>query len=347
MKSKVIIDPTSRILYSSFYIKGLVNVFGKKNVSFSAKYFGELKRKKESHSYDHYMAFVVISPSHSINKIIIDFRDKPSVKESAYKWCDKYAKINFNINLTDKRYHDKIISIPPGFGISIWNFYETAYYCCSNFILCKFSPLVTLKEYFIDYYIQYKQPKLDDYLKSYTAKKTKRYAKSYVFMIATLWPHENCIEGANMLRKTFIEVCKASNCSFEGGFFASVNHPQYAEFRDLIFSKRYSVDSYIEKTKLSAIAFNTPAVHNCHGWKLGEYLTMGKAIISTPLSNTLPEELVHGKNIHVISNVDELKYAVDFLLKDNSYRRMLEVGAKIYYSKYVSPEKVIRNILQN
>jgi len=343
---KVIIDPTSNIWYSSYYINGLYNVFGKNNVSFSSEYFGELKRKKESHSYDHYMAFVVISTNNSINKFVIDFRDKPSVKESAYEWCDKYAKINFNINLTDKRFHDKIISIPPGFGIKIWNFWETAYYCCSNIIKCRFSPIVTFKNYLRDYIKQYRRPILDDLI-SFTNRKTDIYSKPYIFMIGTLWDQRNCIEETNLLRKTFIEVCKTLKCNFEGGFFASVNHPQYREFKDLIFSKRYSIDSYIKKTKLSAIVFNTPAVHNCHGWKLGEYLAMSKAIVSTPLSNQLPEELVHGKNIHIISNKDELKYALDLLLKDESYRKMLEDGSRAYYTKYVSPQRVIENILQN
>ena len=346
-KSKVFIDPSCRILYSSFYIQGLYNEFGKENVSFSTKYFKELKRKQESHSYDHYMAFVVIIPDNSTTKIIIDFRDKPSVKESAYEWSDKYAKINFNINLTDKRFHDKMISIPPGFGIKIWNIWETAYYCCLNYIRCKSSPLVILKSHLADYYSQYKRPLLEDYLIANTDNRHSTYTKPYVFMIGTLWTHKNCIEGTNIQRKTFIELCKTLNCNFEGGFSASVNHPQYAEFKDLIFSKQYPVESYIKKTKLSAFVFNTPAVHNCQGWKLGEYLIMGKAIISTPLLNKLPEELVHGKNIHFVSNADELKFAIKLLSTDKSYRKLLEDGAKTYYSKYVDPKSVIENILRN
>ena len=347
MKTKVLIDPNNRILYSSFYIKGLCSIFGKKNVSFSAKYFKELNRKKESHSYDHYMAFVVISPDNRINKFIIDFRDKTTVKENAYEWCDKYAKINFNIKLTDKRFHNKIISIPPGFGIKIWNFWETAYYCCTNFIKCKFSPIVKFRIHIRDYSAQWRRRSmLDDYMKRPTTTETNPPAKPYVFMIGTLWPHKNCIEETNLIRKSFIEVCKTANCNFEGGFVASVDHPQYSIFKKYIFSKPYSIDSYIKKTKLSSIVFNTPAVFNCHGWKLGEYLAMGKAIISTPISNQLPEKLKHGKNIYIIHNIEELEYAVNLLLKDHNYREMLENGAKDYYLKYASPEKVIEHILQ-
>lgn len=343
---KVFIDPTSGIWYSSFYIKGLYDVFGEKNVSFSSEYFGELKRKEESHSFDHYMAFVVISLDNIISKYIIDFRDKPSVKESAYFWCDKYAKINFNLNLTDKRYHDKIISIPPGFGIKIWNFWETAFYCFSNLMKCRLSPIVTFVNYFNDYRHQYKRPALSD-LVSFTGTQTNLNFRPYVFMAGTLWEQMNCIEGTNLLRKTFIEVCKTLDCDFEGGFFASPDHPQFIEFKEFIFNKRFSIPSYFRKTKLSAFVFNTPAVYNCHGWKLGEYLAMGKAIVSTPISNQLPEVLTHGKNIHIVSTADQLKQALKLLLKDDdSYRKMLEDGARDYYEKYCSPEKVIENLVK-
>ena len=43
---KIYIDPSTRILYASYYIEGFYEVFGRKNVSFSDKYFKKLIRKK-------------------------------------------------------------------------------------------------------------------------------------------------------------------------------------------------------------------------------------------------------------------------------------------------------------
>lgn len=338
-KKSVYIDPSVRIEYSSFYIKGLYNVFGKENVNFSRKYFKQLKRKIEPHSYDHYMAFVVVRKD-EIKKYIIDFRDKRSVKESAYQWCDKYAKINFSDILTDKCYHDKMLSIPPGFGIKIWGKYDMAFNCFNNFLKCNFAPIVTLKTHLRDYYSQYKRPSLEEY----TNDTIHIDNKTYVFMIGTLWTHKNCIEGNNLFRKIFVETCKSMNINFEGGFFSSLNHPQYEEYKNLIFTKPYPIREYIEKTKKSSFVFNTPAVHDCHGWKLGEYLAMGKAIISSPLSNKLPENLVDGKNIHTISNPNELKEGISLLISDNSYRNKLENETKSYYLKYGSPKAVIEHL---
>lgn len=338
-KIKVYIDPSSRILYSSYYIQGLYTVFGKSNVKFSKKYFNQLQRKNDSNSYDHYMAFVVVTKN-EIKKYIIDFRDKSSVKKNAYDWCDAYAKINISATKTDKSYQEKIQSIPPGFGIKIWSKRETLYNCLANYIKCNFSPMAALKMHLSDYYNQLKRPVIEAYTKS-TKDKTNN---AYVFMIGTLWSHTNCIEGTNLLRKTFVETCKAENVNFEGGFFASIDHPQYEEFKHLIFSNRYPVNEYVEKTKQSFIAFNTPAVHDCHGWKLGEYLAMGKAIVSTPLSNKLPKDLVHGTSIHVISNPEELKNSISLIIGDNAYRQKLEDESKNYFNTYASPKAVIENL---
>ncbi len=341
-KIQIFIDPSCKVTYSSYYIEGLYAEFGKTNVSFSARHFKELKSNEESYSHDHYMAFVVVMPDNSITKVIIDFRDKPTVKESAYKWSDKYAKINFNTDLTDKRFHDKMILIPPAFGIKIWNFLETGYYCFSNFIKCKFLPGVPWGNYFRDYKNQYKRPVLDYFL--ITSSKSANN-EPYVYFNSRLWPHQNCLEGTNLYRKHFIEICRTV-CNFEGGFFSSKDHIQYEEFKDVITSKEDTM-SYFEKTKLSTFVFNTPAVHDCHGWKLGEFLALGKAIISTPLTNEIPGELVHGRDIHFIENEKELKLAINLLINDDEYRNLLEAGAKKYYLKYANPRSVIVHILRD
>jgi hypothetical protein len=348
---KVFIDPSNRIKYSSYYIKGLEDFFGKKNISFSSKYFNDLNRKTESHSFDHYMAFVIVKDK-TIKKIIIDFRDKITIKQNAYKWCDKYAKINFNKSLTEDQYLEKIISIPPGFGIKLWGFWKTSYYSILNLVRCKLSPLESIKIHFMDYYGMYfRRTYIENYYKNksgYLKWKTAGLNNTYIFFISTLWQHDNCVTGTNVLRKKFIDLCKMNEkIEFEGGFYSNASHPQYNEYKDIIFLDRYSIDEYIKKTKLSSFVFNTPAVFNCHGWKLGEYLAMGKAIISTPISNEMPEELIHGKNIHIVNNNDELEEAINLLVNDEEYRKNLEMGTNSYYEKYASPKNVIKYILKD
>lgn len=340
---RVVIDSSSRIVYSSFYIEGLYDVFGRRNVSFSSKYFTELRRDVVPHSFDHYMAFVIINRNGLAKKYIIDFRDKPSIKEIAYEWCDIYAKINFNIKLTDKKFHDKIILIPPGFSIKIWNLWQTMSHCFLNYFKCSLSPIVSLKTYISDYYIQYKKLSINEYLN--IRRKNRPSDRPYVFFIATLWPQINCIQRTNIYRKNFIEAVRAADCSFEGGFYASRNHPQYIDFKDLVLKKRYSIEEYSKKVSVSDIVFNTPATHDCHGWRFGEYMILGKAIISTELSNEIPDKPVHGENIHFVKDTNEIYDAVKTLLSDIKYRKKIENGAYAYYCKNLRPEKVIERIV--
>ena len=101
--------------------------------------------------------------------------------------------------------------------------------------------------------------------------------------------------------------------------------------------------SWLEKTKRSAVVFNTPAFWNCHGWKLGEYLALGKCIISTKLSNDLPYPLEHGKNIHYVeASQSSIQEAIEYILAHPSYRRKLEQGAKTYWNQYGTPEAALR-----
>ncbi len=344
-ETKVFLDPASRVWYSTFYIHGIISEFGKQNVSFSSQYFKELKREEEE-SFAFYLALVIVSPNNSHTRVIIDYHDKPIVMELAYEWSDIYAKININDDLTDSRFYGKMVSIPPGFGIRLWNYAETAYHSFANYMKCRSSTHIIWKRFFRDYYVQNKREKLKDYFISEPEKISFSDGKPYVFLAGRLWIHQHCIDYTNLMRKKFIETCQLGDYNFEGGFLAKKEHPQYEEFKHLCFLKPYSASDYLKKTKQSAIVFNTPTVHNCHGWKLGEFLAMGKAIISMPLSNRLPENLVHGENIHFISSIDDLESAIHLLLNDHEYRKKLEMGAKAYYEKFGDPQRVIQRILK-
>lgn len=100
---------------------------------------------------------------------------------------------------------------------------------------------------------------------------------------------------------------------------------------------------WMKKTKRSVLVFNTPAFWDCHGWKLGEYLAMGKCIVSTRLSNDLPAPLEHGKNIHFVENSQEaMKEAVKYIVDHPDYRMKLEQGAKAYWEAYGTPMASLR-----
>lgn len=337
--SVIYIDPTIKLSYSSFYIQGFYEVFGFRNVRFSAEHFLGLDRRRDAWSYDAYMPIVLESDGKRY-KIIIDFGDDIPIRENAYNWCDIYAKINYFPEKTGE--FDKVVPIPPGFGIRIWNWKQILINCILNLFQLKFKPQISLFHYFRDYLSQLKMMRLE----RFDDQAVEEQRGDYVFFVSSLWPHQNCLEGTNLLRKSFMDSCRKAGADFEGGFLLlEESHPQKEEFAEFVFKKRYPLSIFVEKTKKSALVFNTPAVHNCHGWKLGQYLAMGKAIISTPLQNRLPQELRHGEDIHIVSGPEELRKAVHLLLIDQEYRKSLEKGARNYFDQNASPVSVIESII--
>jgi glycosyltransferase involved in cell wall biosynthesis len=172
-----------------------------------------------------------------------------------------------------------------------------------------------------------------------------------------LWRHKNKVVNsfdisANSYRKAFVLSCKELDINFEGGFFYIPDkdisqrekiEKEYAEC--LATTKRISFKKYLEKTKKSMFVFNTPSVWGCHGWKLAEYLCMGKAIISTPLNNVMPDSFQHGIHYHLVENEKEISNAIEILLKDKEYRQSLEYNARKYFEEYLSPKSVIKRIV--
>ena len=339
MKTKIIIDPTTNIVYSSFYIKGLYQFFGKRNVRFarSMKFFKDLKRKEVPFAHDQYLAFVIVEDK-KIYRVVIDFRDESSIEETAHNWCDVYAKINLNKELTNPRFLSKIINIPPGFATNLWGYWKTGFYCFRNFICSFYSLPVTIRTHVGYYYLQLKRPKIEVF-------QPGKSKKNYIFFNSTLWTYDCTLETTNVWRKKFVEECLSNEkIEFEGGFIASPTNPNYEKYKNLVSIKRYDTKEYLSKTKISGLVFNTPSVWGCHGWKLGEYLAMGKAIISTPFNNEIPFGLVHGEAIHYIENESEITPTINRIFSDDKYRNKLEQNAYEYYLNHGTPEKVIKQV---
>ena len=129
----------------------------------------------------------------------------------------------------------------------------------------------------------------------------------------------------------------------ERGWTSSVE-----KYKDCLFPCRLSVEEYMENMRRSFVAINTPAVVSCHGWKLAEYLALGKCIVSVPLVNDLPYPLEHGANVHFVDgDAKSVMEAVKYIYEHPNYRQKLERGARAYFEKYCAPEQTIRLLVQN
>jgi len=330
---KVIINPIIDISYASYFIIGLQSVFGKRNVSFANKSQLNLFCIQEKILN---ISFVVIDTSLSeILKVSIDHGDFNDILDnSTYEWADIYGKVNTNWGITPKAKFPKLVCIATNFGIRGFTFFESVLFSIQNYFIVRPKEF---KRFFAKYYKQNNKLWIEEYPFS-------NPVKGYVFSTNTLWysDEENKLnETTNKIRADFMDICLSMpEISFEGGFIPSQLGNE--NYKHLHLKKILSQSEYTDKLKSSIFAFNTPAVWNCHGWKLGEYLCMGKAIISTPLSNDLPAPLIHGESIHIVNNQQELIEAIRIINENEPYRMKLGKNARIYYEKYVSPEAAIR-----
>jgi hypothetical protein len=180
--------------------------------------------------------------------------------------------------------------------------------------------------------------KIDDYTKETSTSNS-------VFFISSLYKNEEHGPSTNLFRASFIRTCIAAKINFKGGLFSKTTNPNYATYKDVVTDVYYKADEYLNNTKESICVFNTPAAHGCHGWKLGEFMAMGKAIISMPFLNQMPFDLEHGKNIHFVFNVTDLELATRKIIDDSNYRRSLEYNLNEYYKQFLTPVKVIERLL--
>jgi hypothetical protein len=330
--TSVVIHPGFNASYYSFYIQGLIETFGESNIRFSAREFPELPTEWLSWIYNGERQI----------RIAIDAYDGQITlpQYAAMDWCDVFGKVNLRSHLVFKEHIQKCLAIGPSFGIRTWPVARTLWLSLKNYRLGT-RGFVESREHFGNYWRQYRyRLGLDHFTPGPSL-------DNYVFCVSSLWS-ENQAPRTNELRAAFMNCCKTlEGITFEGGFIPTTNPGRAARYQDQIVAKRYPYTEWLEKTKRSALVFNNPAVWQCHGWKLGEYLALGKAIVSSPLVNDLPAPLVHGEQMHYVDGSENsLKDAIQLIVGDRKYRQHLERNARQYFETYLTPRRVIERLIE-
>lgn len=365
METKIYIDPRCDRRYCAFYIKGLYDTYGRKNVRYSLRYSRSIDMSKRAPSdnpmggEETRLLLFVIKQDECIRKIAIDPWDETYVYDAAYQWADMYAKVNYDKDKTPGKYKERILSIPPSFSIKYQGYISTAFEVLNGIRLCFFPKRLIYKTVsrFARECFMFSRVSLKEYISHDVGIEPK-----YVFFVSTywhlsdvLWGEDHTHEGydhfvnmANQNRLSYINVASTiDGIEFEGGLWSSHDEIYNSKGDKISYSHFISTKEYITKTKQSICVFNTPAVWGCHSWKLAEYMAMSKAIISMPLKNELPEPLVDGENVVFVNNEDEMRAAIIKIANDDAFREKLERGAFEYYKKYMAPTSVINYVLDH
>lgn len=342
---RAIVDPRSKFVYVSYYYFGLQSVFGPKRVVFELEPFLDLRLGSKDFGFDHLVA-IIIEPA--CKRLVIDFGDKHQVNKEALEWCDLYAKINIRAPATLGGLSSseilKIKQIGPGFGINQLPTMSLGLLAMSNRLKIKNLAervSVSEKQFFGGYNWARKRLSLGHY-----ESPQLHVDEMYVFHVSQYYVNQAGGDSANDARLRFVKsVTNHPDIRFEGGLVLPADTVN-ATVGSKYSARQFSTKEYLANTLKSTVVFNTPAAWGCHGWKLGEYLAMGKAIISMPLINDVPPGLVHGENIHVVEGSDSLHEGLDSVISDRSYRLHLESNAREFFKNHLHPEQVIRQLVE-
>jgi glycosyltransferase involved in cell wall biosynthesis len=327
-KTKVYIHAACNVLYASYYIEGMKQFFESSNVFFNISRFPKFK--------EDVFAAIIKQENGIQKKIIIDFLDSSKIDADSLAWCDVYGKVNLEaITYDSQPLPQKIIPVGPNFAIRVWNLSQTLYYSLSNLIK-SYKVLPDYKKFLSNYKQQFLRRPVSAYMPGSTE-------KNYIFLINSIWKKS---PKTNNNRLQFIKACKSiPGLIFEGGFAPRQNR-DIDDFDAYTTAEWYSVNEYLRKVKQSVVVYNTPAVLDCHGWKLGEFLAMGKAIISTPLSRLMPGDFIDRVHFYQVDDQNDYKTEIETLLKNEKLLQELEANARNYYEIYLSPQKVIAAIMK-
>lgn len=338
---RIIIDPRCRINYASYYLEGIRRLFGSNVIEF---------RCLQDINGDPRNGMVVKFISDDMEKrLFFDYMDADKIDEDMYQWADAYGKVNLNPN--DIKL-DKIVPLGPNFGISLWNPITTIIKCFNYYWTIKRNGNnigLSLIQYLREYAYTFIRRKRYSYYHRFTNEEQK----GYVFSLSTLWWGSGMYNTTNRYRNDFIRLCKQNMDVFEGGFFyvnsaeeESKEYAQYKEeYHDIIYSHRISMSDYDERSRKSWFVFSTPSVNGCHGWKLGEYLCEGKAIVSTPLNNVMPGHFENGVHYLEVSTLQEMEAAIIRLRDDAELVARLKRNAFLYFNEWISPEASVKQVL--
>jgi hypothetical protein len=322
------VDPRFAPEHAAYYLGGLLEYTGSQELPFSLEGF------PSGYDDNKPLAFTLRRGTEHRN-IYIAADDMATMDEQALEWADVYGKVNLLSELVPASQQHKVVPIGPSHAVRLWRPAQSLR--IARRTARAGGRTGGLKAHYRPFWLQTNRRVDESFYQPAPSE------DGYVFYNAWLWAKH---ADANPPRAAFMRACRELSplIEFEGGFIPRRRN-DVPEFDDVIADRRYDLPAYLTNIKRSTLVFNNPAAHACHGWKLAEFLRLGKAIVSLPLSRELPAPLVHGRHLHIVDgSVAAIQEAVRTIVNDPGYRHQLEQAARDYYLEYLAPAQVIARL---
>ncbi len=164
-----------------------------------------------------------------------------------------------------------------------------------------------------------------------------------------LWqPSHDHVVDRKTVNKARVDVVRALRNAFGSGDQIGLIHSEFAaaEAPDALLTQKVSRKDYARQLRTSLISVNTHGLDGSPGFKIGESLAAGAAIVSQPFHFELPEPLQPGINFLPFETPEECVHQCKRLLDDLDMAERMRSENLLYYQRYVRPEALVRNLLE-
>ncbi|WP_331344888.1 hypothetical protein [Cellvibrio sp. UBA7661] len=151
----------------------------------------------------------------------------------------------------------------------------------------------------------------------------------------------NC-ERAELIKNLKIEL----GDKFIGGFTRSIHSAR--EYPDLVLSDSNLTKkkNYLSLVRKVPICIATTGLHGSIGWKMAEYVALGRAIVSEASEILIPDGFAEGKNYLQFDTNNKCIDSVLKLIGNRELRQKMMMDNLEYYKEHLLPEKLVENAIK-
>jgi len=162
-----------------------------------------------------------------------------------------------------------------------------------------------------------------------------------------LWPPEAGLDvDRRAVNQGRVDMVRALRTEFGGAERIGVIHSDFAaaEAPDTLLSRKISRREYARQLRTSLISVNTHGLDGSPGFKIGESLAAGTAMVSQSFRFELPEPLRPDVHYLPFTTPEECVSQCRRLLEDRELAERLRSENLRYYHRFVRPEAHVRNL---
>jgi len=183
--------------------------------------------------------------------------------------------------------------------------------------------------------------------RSFVASAPAEKVQRVIFQTRLWEPHEipgDDLDAVNLPRVSLIRrLRKELGSRFLGGLVPTARARR--DYPELVREDGVRRDDYLALMRSSAIGISTRGLFHSTPWKLSEYLSIGIAVVTQPITNQPLDPLIENQHVLTFNTEDECLQHCTTLLENADKTAEMQLANRAYYESSVEPMAVVRRCL--